>query len=137
MPGPCASVPQAADFTLLDDAATPWRLSDTCPATLAKLVRSAEALGAPSQRVEIVFVTVDPKRDSPAALRRFIARFDKPGQGRIVGLTGTSDRMAAVERSYHVWSQAVPADEKRQLRGVVDDEDSQATLTRAMVQLLG
>jgi protein SCO1 len=166
----CASGPRAADFTLVDDNGAPWRLSeqhgkallltfgythcaDTCPATLAKLVRTARALGPRSRQVEIVFVTVDPRRDSPDTLRRYVERFDRPGQGRLVALGGSPAQIAAVEKAYHVWSQVMPVrhggydvahgaaifliDGDRRLRGVRDDDDSQASLVRAVEKLLG
>jgi protein SCO1/2 len=116
-------------------------------------VRTAQGLGSRSQQLEIVFVTVDPRRDSPRALHRYVVRFDRPGGGRLVALTGSAPQVAAVERAYHVWSQALPArhghydvahgaaifliDGEQRLRGVRDDEDSQASLTRAVIALLG
>lgn len=166
----CGGPKQAADFTLQDDRGTPWTLSqqrgkavlltfgfthcaDTCPATLAKLVATAQSIGARSQSIEIVFVTVDPKRDSPPVLHRFIRRFDRPGLGSVVGLTGTPQQIAAVQRAYHVWSQAMPSrhghyevahgaaifliDDAGRLQSVRDDEDTQAALAAALRQLLG
>jgi len=170
LPAACASGQRAADFTLVDDSGAPWQLSqqhgkallltfgythcaDTCPATLAKLVQTARGLGSRSQQLEIVFVTVDPRRDSPSALHRYVARFDRPGDGRLVALMGSVSQLAAVEKAYHVWSQAMPVrhgryevahgaaifliDGEQWLRGVQDDEDSQASLTRAVSALLG
>src|SRR5579862_4108253 len=112
----------APDFTLRDDAGQTWALSsqrgkavlltfgfthcaDTCPATIAKLVRLSDGLGARAGDVEIVMVTVDPQRDTPPAMHRFLARFDSP---RVVGLTGSPAQIDAVERAYHVWAQRIP-----------------------------
>jgi protein SCO1 len=113
----------APDFTLTSDNGTPWTLatqhgkavalffgfthcSDTCPDTLAKLAASLRADGATAATAEIAFVTIDPQRDTPAAMHRYIQRF--PG-APIVGLTGTPAQIAAVEHGYHIWSQKLPA----------------------------
>jgi protein SCO1/2 len=114
----------APDFTLRDDAGSPWTLSqqhgtaviltfgfthcaDTCPATVAKLVRLA-ATHAAARNVEIAFVTVDPTRDSAPVMHRFISRFSTPGRTRVVGLTGTPQQIDAVTSAYHIWSQHLP-----------------------------
>jgi protein SCO1/2 len=118
----CASpATRAPDFTLTEDGGQAWTLSaqhgrpvlltfgfancaDTCPATVAKLAHVARALGANGHTVEVVLVTVDPTRDTPAALHRFVERFDGP----VIGLTGTPAQIASVESAYHVWAQRVP-----------------------------
>ena len=113
---PAQAAPQ---FSLTAHTGAPWQLSgqrgktvalffgythcpDTCPATLAKLanaVRDAKAANA-----VIAFVTVDPERDTPSVLARYLKQFDGP----IVGLTGTRAQIDAVERSYHQWAQKIP-----------------------------
>ncbi len=151
----------APDFTLTADDGRQWSLSaqrgrpvlltfgfthcaDTCPATLAKLARATHSLGAAADKVEIVMVTVDPRRDTPPVLHRFVARFDGP----IVGLTGTPSRVAEIESAYHVWAQRIPGknrrandydvahtaviyaiDERGNIRAIRNDDDSDATLT--------
>jgi protein SCO1 len=112
----------APDFTLTDQHGQPWSLAaqrgkvvalffgythcaDTCPATLAKLAAAVDSQGNASHGAEIAFVTIDPQRDSPAALARYITRF---GGAPIVGLTGRPAQVAAVEKAYHVWSQRIP-----------------------------
>jgi protein SCO1 len=164
--------PSAPDFTLHDDGARAWTLSqqrgnvvlltfgfthcaDTCPATLAKLEHLTERLGESSNAVEIAMVTVDPQRDTPPALHRFLARFAQAGGGRLVGLTGTPAQIAGVERAYHVWSQKVPGrhargdydeahtavifviDARGRIRSLHDDDDSEQSLQAALRQVLG
>ena len=75
--------------------------SDTCPMTLAKLERARTSL-APEQRrnMTIVFVTVDPTRDTPARLHEYIARFG-PG---LVGVTGTRQSLKTLSRALGIWS---------------------------------
>jgi protein SCO1 len=66
---------------------------DVCPITLATL---DEALGAaPGINADVVFVSVDPERDTPEALRDYLDRFDR----RFVGLTGTPEQLAAAQQA--------------------------------------
>ena len=158
----------APDFTLVADSGAPWTLSaqggkavlltfgfshcpDTCPATLAKLAHLTKTrLGARASAVEIVMVTVDPKRDTPAVLHEFVGRFGGP----IVGLTGTPARLRDVERAYHVWAQPLPPkraggydvvhgaeiyliDGDGRLRGVREDDDSASAIADAVRAILG
>lgn len=116
----CSSLPAAPNFTLTDQRGQPWQLSaqrgrpvalffgfthcrDTCPTTLAKLARAA---ASSKTNAEIAFVTVDPTRDTPAVLARYLTRF--PG-APIAGLTGTTAQIQRVEARYHVWAQKLPA----------------------------
>lgn len=71
---------------------------DECPLTMANLRLALEALGADSARAQVLLVTTDPKRDSPSALRDFLARFNPA----FVGLTGTPDQLSAVWKDYGV-----------------------------------
>ena len=69
---------------------------DECPTALADItgaLRQSDA--ALRDRFEVVFVTTDPQRDSPAALRAWLGRFGP----RIVGLTGTPDEVAAAQQA--------------------------------------
>jgi protein SCO1/2 len=64
---------------------------DVCPATLTRMRQVLQALG-PGNRVLPLFVTVDPARDTPAVIARYVARFDP----RIVGVTGEPARLEAL-----------------------------------------
>lgn len=73
---------------------------DVCPvdmrvigAGLRRFEQSDSALGA---KVQPIFISVDPARDTPAALRQFVANFHP----RLIGLTGTPDELARVARAY-------------------------------------
>ncbi|HEV7179592.1 MAG TPA: SCO family protein [Candidatus Baltobacteraceae bacterium] len=128
----------APDFTLTDHHGNPWTLSgqrgrvvalffgythcaDTCPATLAKLAKAIEAQGNDANNAEIAFVTVDPARDTPAAMNRYIARF---GGRTIVGLTGDAADISRVEHAYHVWAQKIPGSH----RSADDYDDSHSSI---------
>ena len=118
--GGCARL-TAPDFTLTSDTGAPWTLSaqhgktvalffgfthcgDTCPDTLAKLSAAMRADGANARDAEIAFVSIDPARDTPEVMHRYIRRFDGP----VVGLTGTQAQIDAVMHAYHVWTQKIP-----------------------------
>jgi protein SCO1/2 len=105
----------APDFTLSDQHGKSFTLSkergrpvvlffgyahcpDVCPTILANLVRAKAALGSEGSHVTIVLVTVDPKRDTAAALGEFVSAFDPS----ILALTGSEGRLADVYRAYHV-----------------------------------
>jgi len=79
---------------------------DVCPTTLANLGRTVEALGGEAGRFQVVFITVDPERDTPKALGAYLASASFP-KG-VIGLTGGADQIAAVARAYHVYYQKVP-----------------------------
>ena len=68
---------------------------DVCPTTLAELSQVMKALGPDADRVQVLFVTVDPERDTPAVLARYMAAFDP----RFLGLYGdaAATRRAAKE----------------------------------------
>ena len=57
---------------------------DVCPTTLVTLAETMKPLGPDADRVQVLFVTVDPERDTPALLAEYVPAFDK----RFVGLSG-------------------------------------------------
>jgi len=79
---------------------------DTCPTTLATLGQAVSDLGTDAGRFQVVFITVDPERDTPAALKAYLSSATFPKGAR--GLTGSSSQIAAVARAYHVYYQKVP-----------------------------
>jgi protein SCO1 len=71
---------------------------DICPTTLSKIASMMELLGQDAEKVQPLFITVDPERDTIEVLRKYVAAFDR----RIVGLTGSAEQIAAVAKSYDV-----------------------------------
>ncbi|MEO6968069.1 MAG: SCO family protein [Rhodanobacteraceae bacterium] len=69
---------------------------DVCPLTLGHLHLVMQRLGADAGKVQILFVSVDPARDTPQVLHQYVSAFDP----RIVGLTGTSAQIAAMAKNY-------------------------------------
>ena len=72
---------------------------DVCPTTLADVAQALDTLGTAADRVQPLFITVDPARDTPAVMQRYVTAFSP----RIEGLTGTPDEIAAVAKKYHVY----------------------------------
>ncbi len=81
------------------------RCPDFCPTTLANIAHVLRKLGRSADSVRVLFVTVDPNRDSLATLKRYTALFAP----QIVGLRGTPDQLAALARRYRVAYSVTPA----------------------------
>ena len=75
---------------------------DVCPMTLLRLTEALELLGADGEAIQPIFITVDPLRDTPDVIADYIANFDP----RFIGLTGTRQQIAAVERAFAVYAKA-------------------------------
>ena len=69
-----------------------------CPTTLSTLARAHRRLGADGKDLQVVFVTVDPERDSPSKLKEFLAGFDPT----FIGATGTPEQLRRVLQEYRV-----------------------------------
>ena len=69
-----------------------------CPVTLTVLAQAHRALDAQASQVQLIYVTVDPERDTPAKLKQFLTAFDPS----FIGGTGTAEQLAAVRKLYGV-----------------------------------
>jgi protein SCO1/2 len=76
---------------------------DVCPTALATLAAAMGLLGAQADRVQGVFVTLDPERDGPVLLQRYVAAFHP----RFVALRGDTAATAAAARAFKVFHQKV------------------------------
>ena len=77
---------------------------DVCPTTLARLTRLRTSLGKGNKSFAIVLVTVDPERDTPAAMARYAGLFGTP----VIALSGTTAAIDRVKKRFGVYSQKVP-----------------------------
>ena len=77
---------------------------DVCPTTMAELAEVRRRLGADGERVQGIFVTVDPERDSSPVLKGYLQGMDKS----FVGLRGSLDQTEATTREFKVFYQKVP-----------------------------
>ena len=114
--GGALRLPQPApDFTLRTPDGAEFRLSqyrgevvlvdfgytfcpDVCPTALVELAQVRLRLGEAAKRVQVVFVTIDPERDTPERLRSYTAAFDPS----FIGLTGSPAHLAQVRQAYGV-----------------------------------
>ena len=71
---------------------------DVCPTTLADLAKARRKLGAAAKDLQIIYVTVDPQRDSAALLRSYLAAFDPT----FIGATGAPAELAEVRKAYGI-----------------------------------
>jgi len=76
---------------------------DTCPATLAALAAAQARLGAAAKTFQVVFVSVDPARDTPAQMKLYLSAQGFPGLGApggALGLTGSPAEVADIAKAY-------------------------------------
>lgn len=121
---PVADTPLAADFTLTDQFGQTRSLSgfrgkvvslffgfthcpDICPTHLARQAEVMRQLGPRTDNVVVLFVTLDPERDTPSALKAYMDAFDP----RFIALSGTSDQTATIARQYKIFWQKTPLPE--------------------------
>lgn len=71
---------------------------DVCPTTLAELAHQLELLGSDSDRLNVVFVTVDPERDSSEHLALYLSSFG----ARMIGLTGSEENIRRMAKAFAV-----------------------------------
>ena len=76
---------------------------DVCPTTLARLARLRRELGKGDDALSIVFVSVDPERDTPAQVASYMSLYDTP----MIGLTGTPAQVEQVKKQFGVYSRKV------------------------------
>ncbi|MFI4933861.1 MAG: SCO family protein [Caulobacterales bacterium] len=76
---------------------------DFCPTTLATLARSMNLLGPKAAKVQVVFISVDPARDTPAQLKTYLASPAFPKN--VVGLTGSPAQVDKAAKAYVVYYQ--------------------------------
>ena len=72
--------------------------ADVCPVSLATLTAARQQLGAAGADVQVVFITVDPARDTPARLRTYLKPFDPS----FIGVTGSRQQIDALLKDYGI-----------------------------------
>lgn len=115
--------PPAADFTLTKADGSQFRLSDQrgrivllffgytscpdfCPTTLAEMSLVMNALGDKAQNVQVVFVSVDPARDTPEKIQTYAEKFNPA----FLGLSGSQAELEPVWRGYSIFREEVESD---------------------------
>jgi protein SCO1/2 len=80
------------------------RCPDVCPTTLAEMKAVKEKLGPDGDRLQVLFVTIDPERDTPDLLAKYVPAFDPS----FLGLYGDPDATAKAAKEFRVFYQKVP-----------------------------
>lgn len=114
----------ARDFALTDHNGKPRTLADfkgkvvvvffgytqcpdVCPTTMAELAGVMQQLGPQADKVQVLFITLDPERDTAALLAKYVPAFDP----RFLGLRGDKDATDKVAKEFKVFYQKVPGKE--------------------------
>jgi protein SCO1/2 len=97
---------QGATITDRDLAGQPFTVffgfthcPEVCPTTLWEMSEALKELGPEAERLKVLFISVDPKRDTPEFLDNYLQSFDP----RIVGLTGTEEDIEEVGKAYRAY----------------------------------
>lgn len=77
---------------------------DVCPTALARAVEVKQLLGVDGERLQTLFITIDPERDTPEVLKAYTAAFDPS----FIGLSGDMQRIAEVAKDFKVYYKKVP-----------------------------
>ena len=72
---------------------------DVCPTELQVMSAALDQLGPEAERIQPVFVSIDPARDTPEVLKAYVGNFNP----RLIGLTGTPEEIAAMAKAYRVF----------------------------------
>lgn len=111
----------APDFTVKGSDGKPLKLSqyrgklvllefgytscvDVCPVSLAMLAQARKQLGAQAGELQVIYVTVDPERDTEERMRTYLRNFDTS----FIGATGTPEQMAKVRQDYGITATKKP-----------------------------
>ena len=76
---------------------------DVCPTTMAEIAQARQLLGPQGDKVQGVFITVDPERDTPEVLRAYMGNFDQS----FVALRGTPEQTAALAKDFKLYYKKV------------------------------
>ena len=77
---------------------------DVCPTTLSTLAQAMKLLGADADRVQVLFVTIDPARDTPALLAQYVPAFDP----HFLGLWGDAEATGRTAKEFKILYEKVP-----------------------------
>jgi protein SCO1/2 len=79
---------------------------DICPTTLFELSEVMRALGKDADKTSAIFISIDPERDTPAAMKDYLASFDP----HLIGATGDAKAIDTAEKEYRVYAKKVPGE---------------------------
>jgi protein SCO1/2 len=79
---------------------------EVCPTTLAEMTAALKDLGRNADKLNVVFISLDPERDTPAQMKLYLSNFDP----RIQGFTGSAEAVDGAAKAYRVYHQKVPTE---------------------------
>jgi len=82
---------------------------DVCPTTLSELAGIKKALGSQAERLQVIFITLDPQRDTPELMAGFVPAFDSS----FLGLWGEQAVIDKVAKDFKVFAQKVPSNDSK------------------------
>ena len=77
---------------------------DVCPTTMTDMKQTMKILGPQADELQVLFVTLDPERDTQEVLAKFVPSFDK----RFIGLRGTTEQVEATAKAFKIFVNKVP-----------------------------
>jgi protein SCO1/2 len=80
---------------------------NVCPSTLPEMTEQLKELGPDADRLNVMFITVDPERDTPQPIALYRSSFDP----RVPGLTGTPENISVAEKAYHIYAKKIPLED--------------------------
>ncbi|NPA12707.1 MAG: SCO family protein [Aquificae bacterium] len=92
---------------------------DVCPTSMYRIKETLEKLGKHKDKVKVLFISVDPERDTPEKLKQFISYFDPTGK-HIVGLTGSAEEIKKVAKIFRAYYKKVPVEDNPDVGYLVD-----------------
>jgi protein SCO1/2 len=79
---------------------------DVCPTTLAEFKQVMDGMGDKAKSVQVVFVSVDPERDTPEKIQQYVEHFNP----NFIGLSGSTDQLEIIWDNYGVFRERVESD---------------------------
>ena len=92
---------------------------DVCPTSMLRIKETLENLGKYKDKVHVLFISVDPERDTPELLKKFISFYDPEGK-YITGLTGSPEDIKKVAKQFRAYYEKVPLKDNPEVGYLVD-----------------
>jgi protein SCO1/2 len=92
---------------------------DVCPTSMLRIQETLEHLGKYKDKVHVLFISVDPERDTPQLLKKFISFYDPTGK-YITGLTGSPEEIKKVAKQFKAYYEKVPLKNNPEVGYLVD-----------------